>query len=160
MEDFLQTRKRKSRITRNARIIFTEAFKILSIYISLSRKPGVTLIKAWKMHEHTALINFIEQNTFDSYHATLSTLEFLHSFPLLTSNFYILKEWMQTMDTNACDNFPRFDWIFLDKNTGVCRIFVPSGISKLCTWSGPYQNIGYRETHTSGDPDLCAKWVF
>ena len=45
---------------------------------------------------------FIEQNIFDSYHATLSTLEFLHSFPLLTSNFYLLKESMQTMDINAC----------------------------------------------------------
>ena len=44
------------------------------------------------MQKHTALINFIEQNTFDSYHATLSTLDFLNRFPLLTSNLYILKE--------------------------------------------------------------------
>ena len=61
------------------------------IYISLSRKQGMTLIKAWKMQKHSALIN-IEQNTFDSYHATLSTLDFLNRFPLLTSNLYILKE--------------------------------------------------------------------
>ena len=25
------------------------------------------------------------------------------------------------------------------------------------TCNGPCQNIGFQETHTSGDPDLCAK---